>query len=134
MQTTINPGPVRFHHVSQFRENGMRGGPITDMEEVARVVVFEAIQGGMNLRLFLKEKILFGNFGELTYDEMKALAAAIFVGPKSVEYLAQLRSDHCMGYTNEQEDGIIALLETPNSEPLTVALALGFIPPKPRRY
>ncbi len=134
MQTTKDPGPRRFHLVSQFRENGSKGGPITDMEDLARVIVFESIQSGMNLRQILKDKILFGNLGELTYDEMKALASAIFVGPNSVEYLAQLRSDHCMGYTHEQEDGIIALLETPNSEPLTVVLALGFIPPKPRRY
>ena len=134
MQTTDSPGPRRFTSVSQFREDGKKGGSIANMDEFAQVVVFEAIQGGMNLRKFLKEKILFGNFGELSYDETKQLATAIFVGPKSVEYLAQLRSDHCMGYTNEQEDGIIALLETPASDALSVALALGFIPPKPRRF
>lgn len=134
MQTTNSPGPRRFTSVSQFRMDGKTGGGIADMEEFVRVVVFESIQDGMNLRKFLKEKILFGNFGELSYDEMKALATAIFIGPKSVEYLAQLRSDHCMGYTNLQEDVIIALLETPTSDALTVALALGFIPPKPRRF
>ncbi len=124
------PGPERFVTVRQFR-------PLDEeklnSEHFARVCVYEAGQPGSNLKKFLKEKILFGNFGDIGTDEIRDLAKDIFVGERSAAYLTQMRSDSCIGYSNEEVDSIIILLlETPNVDAALVAQALGYLPPRPR--
>ncbi len=123
------PGPERFVTVRQFR-------PLNEeklnCEHFAQVCVYEAIQSGSNLKKFLKEKVLFGNFGEIANDEIRDLAKELFVSERSLAYLMQLRSDKCLGYSEEEEDAIILFLESPNVDAELVASALGYIRPRPR--
>ena len=123
------PGPERFVTVRQFRPLDEE---TLNSEHFARVCVYEAGQPGSNLKKFLKEKILVGNFGDIGEDEIRDLAKEIFVGERSVAYLMQMRSDNCLGYSAEEEDAIILLLETPNIDAALVAHALGYRPPRPR--
>ena len=123
------PGSERFVTVRQFRpfdENKL------NCEHFARVCVYEAGQPNSSLKKFLKEKILFGNFGVIGTDEIRDLAKELFVSERSLAYLTQMRSDNCLGYSNEEEDTIIILLETPNVDAVLVAEALGYIRPRPR--
>lgn len=121
------PGPERFVTVRQFR-------PLDEeklnSEHFARVCVYEAGQPNSNLKKFLKEKVLFGNFGDIGTDEVRDLAKELFVSERSVAYLMQMRSDNCLGYSKEEQDTIILLLETPNTDPEFVASALGYIRPR----
>ena len=123
------PGPERFVTVGQFR-------PLNEeklnCEHFARVCVFEAGQANTSLKKFLKEKILFGNFGDIGTDEIRDLAKELFVGERSVAYLMQMRSDNCLGYSSEEEDAIIILIKNPNVDARLVAEALGYIRPRPR--
>ncbi len=123
------PGPERFVTVRQFR-------PLNEeklnCEHFARVCVYEAGQSNSSLKKFLKEKILFGNFGDIGTDEIRDLAKELFVSERSVAYLMQMRSDNCLGYSAEEEDAIILLLETPNVDAELVSKALGYIRPRSR--
>lgn len=123
------PGPERFVTVRQFR-------PLDEeklnSEHFARVCVYEAGQPNSSLKKFLKEKVLFGNFGDIGTDEIRDLAKELFVSERSVAYLMQMRSDSCLGYSPEEEDVIILLLETPNVDAGLVASALGYTTPRPR--
>lgn len=126
------PGPERFHTTDQFRE--LSKG-ILNYEHLARICVFEAMQPGTNLKRFLAQEVLFGNKGKLDTSEMRDLARELFVSERATGaggYLTQLRHDNCLGFSAEEEDAIIALLETPFCESLHVALAIGYRPPRPR--
>ena len=123
------PGPERFVTVRQFR-------PLDEeklnFEHFARVCVYEAGQPNSSLKKFLKEKVLFGNFGDIGTDEIRDLAKELFVSERSVAYLMQMHSDNCLGYSLEEEDTILLLLETPNIDAGLVTSALGYTPPRPR--
>lgn len=123
------PGPERFVTVLQFR---LLDDEKLNTEHFARVCMYESGQPDSNLKKFLKEKVLFGNFGDIGTDEIRELAKELFVSERSVAYLMQMRSDNCLGYSKEDADTIILLLETPNVDAVLVAEALGYIRPRPR--
>ena len=130
MQTTKDPGPERFVTVEQCRQFGDQK---LNIEHLARLVVFEAMQPESSLRLFLKKRVLFGNYGEITLEEIRDLGREIFLSERSKGYLAQLRSDNCIGYTADEVGAITTLLASPHVTDIDAALLLGYIPPR-RRY
>ena len=125
------PGPERFVTVMQFRMFEEKNK--LNFEHFARVCTYEAVQPGSSLKDFLKKKILFGNCGDIAFDEIRDLAKELFLSERSHAYLRPLQSDNCMGYSAKEGDEIIMLLGNPSAKGEAVALLLGYIPP-PRRY
>jgi hypothetical protein len=117
-------GPERFINIAQFR--GFSDGELS-VAHLARVIHYEAVQPGQSLRKVLKEKILFGNFGDVGRHELRQLARILFCG----ETFLSIVNDNCLGYTEDDVAHIRDNLAQEEPAP-SIAQLLGFIPPQRR--
>lgn len=118
----------RFFSVNQFRG----WNRTLNIENLARIALYEAIQPSTTLAQFLRKKV-FANHGDINMHEIRDLARELFLGEKAEEQLRQLERDRCLGYTKEVVDEVIQLLKN-DAPPEQVCALLGYMTPSRRIY
>lgn len=110
----------RFFSIDQFRGWDRK----LNIENLARVTRFEAIQPSTTLAQFLRTMV-FANHGEINTYEIRDLARQLFLDEQSMEHLKQLERDKCLGYTDEVLTKVIQLLND-DASPDDICALLGY--------